>query len=165
MKPLKTNFKPDDPLASISADWLNTVGRLLNGASIVNGRVYQNEDGLMICPGPATADIDFAWNVTGDATSLSITPGDIELGPDTVIPWASISGAVVTISTAAWIWVNVNVTDGEESAEMLYGGSVTSLTSEEKKHICQKRIAYIETVDGVTTIRRYQCGNIFIPRL
>jgi hypothetical protein len=177
MIPLKTTYKPG-PLAQIPFADLNRAGRWLNGMSIVGGSVFHNEDGILIVPGlygdsagyPGEGGGgNFAWNVTGTALTLTVTPGDIELGPDTVIAWGDITSASTTVTattgdTTYWIWVNVDVEN--ETAEMLSGTSITALSSEEKKTICQKRIAKITLADDlVTGIARYQCGNIFIPRL
>jgi hypothetical protein len=54
MVPLKDDFKAGDPTAAITADWLNTVARLLNGARVIGGQVVLNSNGLTICP--ATLD-------------------------------------------------------------------------------------------------------------
>jgi hypothetical protein len=166
MKQLYDKFKVGDPLGRIPSEWLNTVALWLNGMNIVGGKILWNTKGITICPGTGAAGSDWAWNVKlGEGSSVNITPGDVELGPDLIIPWESITGATTVLSGVEWIWVNIDVSDGSESAEMLSGSSVTSLTTEEKKHICQKRIARILTADEITVIKRYQCGNIFIPRL
>jgi hypothetical protein len=146
--------------------YLNRNARWWNGLQLEGGTVIHNENGVRLVPGSSgSGSTDFAWNVTGTGLAISVTPGDIELGPDTVIAWGDIDGASTSVSGVSWIWVNIDVADGAESAEMLSGSSITSLTDDEKKHICQKRIAQILTVDGITVIKRHQCGNIFIPRL
>jgi len=122
-----------------------------------------------ILPSAGGGATDFVWNVTGVGLDITVTPGDIELGPDTVIAWGSITGSSTTVSATTgdntlWIWVNVDIS--AETAEMLSGTSITALTSDEKKYTYQKRIAKITFVDDtVTSIARYQCGNIAIPRL
>ena len=150
---------------------LNRASRWLNGMQLEGGQVIFNEDGIRLSPGSSgSGSTDFAWNVTGTGLAISITPGDIELGPDTVIAWGDITGSTGTITAASgdtvlWIWVNVDVEN--ETAELLSSAtSVTALDETEKKTILQKRIAKVSfTADAVTFIARYQCGNIFIPRL
>jgi hypothetical protein len=171
---LKDNFQKGRALSQISADWLNTVARWLNGMEMQNGVVDRYPDRMKltlfgITGGGGGESTDFAWNVIGTGLTLTVTPGDIELGPDTVIEWASITGASTTVSattgdTTLWIWVNVDVEN--ETAEMFSGTSITTLDSTERKTIYQKRIAKVTLVDdAVTAIARYQCGNIAIPRL
>lgn len=165
MIPIKDNWKL--PFSFIEL-WrnLNRMARWLNGMQIEGGQVIHNENGIRISP-PST---DFTWNVTGTGLEITITPGEIEMGPDTVISFASITGStgIITATTgdaSLFIWVNVDVAN--ETAEMLSSAtSITALTSEEKKTILQKKIAKVSfTADVVTLIARYQCGNIFIPRL
>lgn len=170
---LKDTFQPGDPTASVPADWYNTAGKWLNNLQLQNGTVDHYPDKIVLTlfgvTGGGGGSIDFAWNVIGAALSLTVTPGDIEMGPDTVIAWGDITNASTTVSVTAssatwWIWVNVDVAN--ETAEMFSGTSITALNSTEKKTILQKRIAKITLVDDVVTaIARYQCGNIFIPRL
>ena len=178
MIPLKTNYRQGDPVAKESAIEKNRRNRWLNGMSIVGGDVIHNEDGILIVPNlrgdsagyPGGGGVSgFAWNVSGTTLEFTVTPGDIELGPDTVIAWGDITSASTTVTattgdTVYWIWVNVDVEN--ETATMLSGTSITALDSTEKKTICQKRIAKVTLADDlVTSIARYQCGNIFIPRL
>jgi hypothetical protein len=171
MIPLKDNWRL--PFSFIEL-WrnLNRTARWLNGMQLDGGQVTHNENGIRLSPGSSgSGSTDFAWNATGTALDISITPGDIELGPDTVIAWGDITGAAATVSATTgdsylYIWVNVDVSDGAEAAEMLSGTSITALTSTEKKTKLQKKIAKVSfTADVVTFIARYQCGNIFIPRL
>jgi hypothetical protein len=142
--------------------------------SVVGGTLKQTDAGQTLVLrqnfGKAGSSVDFAWNVVEDAgLDVTVTPGDIELGPDTVIAWGSITNAATTVSITAssttwWIWVNIDMAN--ETAEMFDGASITALSSTEQKTILQKRIAKITlSSDVVTTIARYQCGNIFIPRL
>ena len=132
--------------------------------------MIHNDNGIRIVPAASgSGSTDFAWNATGTTLDITVTPGDIELGPDTVIAWVDITGYTGTVSATTgdsylYIWVNVDVAN--ETAEMLSGTSITALSSTEKKTILQKRIAKVSfTADVVTFIARYQCGNIFIPRL
>ena len=149
--------------------YLNRNARFLNGLKLHNGKVFLNDNGILLVPGEAFSSSVAAWNVTGTGLSFTVTPGDIELGPDTVIAWGDITSASTTVTattgdTVYWIWVNVDVEN--ETATMLSGTSITALDSTEKKTICQKRIAKVTLADDlVTSIARYQCGNIFIPRL
>ena len=169
MIPLKDNWKLPFSFTELWRN-LNRMARLLNGMQLEGGQVIFNENGIRLSPGSSgTGSTDFAWNATGTTLDISITPGDIELGPDTVIAWGSITGAAATVSATTgdsylYIWVNVDVSS--ETATMLSGTSITALDSTEKKTILQKKIAKVSfTADVVTFIARYQCGNIFIPRL
>jgi hypothetical protein len=140
------------------------------------GKTFQPFDegrGTTFIPeGGSGEAVTFSFNgkKTG-ALEFSIQPGAIELGPDTVIESGSITGYSITQTipegnTSWYVWVNVDVTDGAEAAEMFTGSSITALTSEEKKHIRQKRIIQVAIVDDViTTVKNLQCGNIDIPRL
>jgi hypothetical protein len=170
MIPLKDNWKL--PFSFIEL-WrnMNRMARWLNGMQLEGGQVIHNENGIRLSPGSSgSGSTDFAWNVTGTGLAISITPGDIELGPDTVIAWADITGYTGTITATTgddylYIWVNVDVDN--ETAELLSSPTaITALNSTEKKTILQKKIAKVSfTADAVTFIARYQCGNIFIPRL
>lgn len=169
MIPLKENWRL--PFSFIEL-WrnLNRAARWLNGMQCEGGTVIHNDNGIRIVPAASgSGSTDFCWNVTGTTLDITVTPGDIELGPDTVIAWADITGYTGTVSATTgdsylYIWVNVDVAN--ETAEMLSGTSITALSSTEKKTILQKRIAKVSfTADVVTFIARYQCGNIFIPRL
>jgi hypothetical protein len=171
MIPLKDNWKFPISFREMFRNW-NRAARWLNGMQLEGGQVIHNENGIRLSPGSSgSGSTDFCWNTTGTGLDITVTPGDIELGPDTVIPWASITGATGTVSATTgdsylYIWVNVDVSDGTEAAEMLSGTSITALTSTEKKTKLQKQIAKVSfTADVVTFIARYQCGNIFIPRL
>jgi hypothetical protein len=171
MIPLKDNWKFPLSFRELFRNW-NRAARWLNGMQCEGGQVIHNENGIRIVP-PAggSGSTDFAWNVTGTGLAISITPGDIELGPDTVIVWdtADFTGCLGTITATTgdsylYIWVNVDVEN--ETAEMLSGTSITALSGTEKKTIMQKKIAKVSfTADVVTFIARHQCGNIFIPRL
>ena len=177
MHKLKDNFTNKDLIAAISPEWLNTVARWLNGMWMVNGEVVRNRYGICLnqfagpIGGASAGGGIFNWKVSGTALGITITPGEVELGPDTVIPWDSITDHTTAITLSAgttewFIWVNVDVTDGAESATMLNGSSITSLTSDEKKHIRQKKIAVIYLTDDIVSeIDQCQCGNIDIPRL
>lgn len=50
MRRLKDDFRPKQWLASISADWLNTVARRLNNIQIENGDVLIDDRGVYIQP-------------------------------------------------------------------------------------------------------------------
>lgn len=114
--------------------------------------------------------INAAWYAkkTGDL-EITLIEGDIELGPDTTIAWASITNASTTVTPSTgqteWVvWVEVDLSD--ESAEMFNAASVEELTSEEKKTICQKVICKATITDDVIDeVKACQVGNIFIPRL
>jgi hypothetical protein len=111
------------------------------------------------------------------ALEFTIQPGAIELGPDTVIEWTAIkdSGGTNPISstqtipsgnTAWYVWANIDVSDGAESAKILTGASIAALNSTEKKTIRQKLLIQVAIVsDNITTVKNLQCGNIDIPRL
>jgi len=150
---------------------LNRSARWQNGMQLEGGQVIHNENGIRLVPGSSgSGSTDFAWNVTGTGLAIAITPGDIEMGPDTIIAWADITGYTGTITATTgdsylYIWVNVDVAN--ETAELLSSAtSITALNSTEKKTILQKKIAKVSFTDDVVTfIARYQCGNIFIPRL
>jgi hypothetical protein len=170
MIPLKDNWKLPLSFREMFRNW-NRAARWLNGMQCEGGQVIHNENGIRIVP-PAggSGSTDFAWNVTGTGLAISITPGDIEMGPDTVIAWGDITGATGTITattgdSSLYVWVNVDVEN--ETAEMFSSPtSITALDETEKKTILQKRIAKVSfTADTVTFIARHQCGNIFIPRL
>ena len=166
-------FHAGNPLCKLTFDWFNTVGRRLDNVVCVGGTVKIDSNSIIITPGSfATgSSTDFAWNVTGDALTLTVTPGEVELGPDVFIPWTSITGYTTSLSippgtTTFFVWVNVDVAEGAEAATMFSGTSITALDSTEKKHIRQKKIAKITLIDDlVTKIERFQCGNIDIPRL
>lgn len=168
MIPLKDNWKLPFSFMELWRN-MNRMARWLNGMQCEGGEVIHNENGIRIVP-PAggSGSTDFAWNVTGTTLTITVATGDIELGPDTIIAFADITGASNTVTattgdTVLWIWVNVDMLNA--AAEMLSGTSITALSSTEKKTILQKRIAKVTFVaDAVTTISRYQCGNIFIPR-
>lgn len=185
---LKDNFKPGQALSAMQADQQNTIARWLNNFELTNGTVEHLPDKMRLTlfgvTGGGGGSTDFAWNVTGTGLELTVTSGEIELGPDTVIPWASIDADIngtpytappsntITLTTGdvlAWIWAEVDV---ENETAILYVASgdnttaIDPLDSTEKKTILQKKIARIDLVDDVvTSIERYQCGNIFIPRL
>ena len=165
-------FQTGDPLAKIPADWFRTVSRRLDHIRLVNGTVDITSDSITLTPdttGGGTGGIDFNWNVQGIGLAITVTPGAIELGPDTVIEWGDMIGhtdtiTLVTGTTLWWVWVNIDVEN--EAATMYNGASISALDSTEKKTILQKRIAKITLAsDTVTKIERAQCGNIFIPRL
>ena len=169
MIPLKNNWTMPFSFRELWR-YLNRNANWLNGMQLEGGQVIHNENGIRLVPGSSgSGSTDFAWNATGTTLDITVTPGDIELGPDTVIAWADITGYTGTVSATTgdsylYIWVNVDMAN--ETAEMLSGTSITALSSTEKKTILQKRIAKVSfTADVVTFIARYQCGNIFIPRL
>lgn len=170
MIPLKDNWKLPFSFMELWRN-LNRAARWLNGMQLEGGQVIHNDNGIRLVPGSSgSGSTDFAWNVTGTGLAISITPGDIEMGPDTVIAWADITGYTGTITATTgdsylYIWVNVDVAN--ETAELLSSAtSITALNSTEKKTILQKKIAKVSfTADVVTFIARHQCGNIFIPRL
>ena len=154
MIPLKDNWRL--PFSFIEL-WrnLNRTARWLNGMQLIGGQVIHNENGIRLCPGSSgSGSTDFAWNATGTTLDITITPGDIEIWPDSVIEWADITGYTSTVSATTgdsvlWVWVNVDVEN--RTAEMLSGTSITALNSTEKKTTQQKRIAKVSfTADAVT---------------
>lgn len=142
-----------------------------------DGTAYEVKRPAVVAP-----PIDFPWNIqkTGDL-KIKITPGDIEMGPDTVIVFGTVvspghpelifsgcaeSADITAGSTEWWVWVNVFMEPVNEGATMYSAASITALTADEKKKVLQKRIAKITIAsDKITDIKRYQWGNIFIPRL
>jgi hypothetical protein len=113
----------------------------------------------------------FAWKCKrATQDTVTVTSGDIELGPDTVIEWGDITNAATTVTVTAgnatwWIWVNVDISVDQPTAEMYDGATITALSSAEKLTTYQKRIAKITSVDNIITeVKCLQCGNITIPR-
>jgi hypothetical protein len=121
--------------------------------------------------------LEAAWYCTFSDMTITIKPGDIELGPDTVIEWGDITNASETVTAAdespTWfVWVNVDISVTPPTAEMFDGATITALTTEQKLKIYQKRICKVTitndvedpTNDVINGITVYQCGNITIPR-
>ena len=178
---LKDNFKPDEPLAAIEADWLNTVARWLNTINVNGGPRFATpfQLDLWLASGVAggTTVGASAWYSTYSGMNITIKPGDIELGPDTVIEWGDITNASETVTAAdespTWfVWVNVDISTDPPTAEMYDGETVTALSDEQKLTTYQKRICKVTitndeedpTNDVINGIAVYQCGNITIPR-
>ena len=121
--------------------------------------------------GVAADLVVFAWKCAkATANTVTVTPGDIELGPDTIIAWDDITSTATTVTVTAgnntwWIWVNVDISADPPEAEMLDGATITALSSPQKLTTYQKRIAKITSVANVITeVQCLQCGNIPIPR-
>ena len=119
------------------------------------------------------SSVVFAWQcVKATANTVTVTPGDIELGPDTVLEWTDeeFTGETTTVTVTAgnatwWIWVNVDISVTPPTAVMYNGATITALSSAEKLTTFQKRIAKITSVDNIITeVKALQCGNITIPR-
>ena len=118
-----------------------------------------------------------AWQSSYSGMTITIKPGDIELGPDTVIEWGDITNASETVTAAdespTWfVWVNVDISTNPPTAEMYDGETITPLTTEQKLTIYQKRICSVTitndpedpTNDVINGIKVCQTGNITIPR-
>ena len=130
-------------------------------------------DESKIGKGVAADLVVFAWKCAkATANTVTVTPGDIELGPDTVLAWtdAGFTGETTTVTVTAgnntwWIWVNVDISVTPPTAVMHNGATITALSSAQKLTIYQKRIAKITSVDNIITeVKCLQCGNITIPR-
>ena len=115
----------------------------------------------------------FAWKCKrATQNTVTVTAGDIELGPDTVLAWtdAGFTGETTTVTVTAgnntwWIWVNVDISVTPPTAVMYNGATITALSSAQKLTIYQKRIAKITSVANIITeVKCLQCGNITIPR-
>ena len=178
---LKDNFKPDDPIAAIEADWLNTVARWLNTLNVNGGPRFATPFDLRLYlasgEGGSDGSSNAAWYCTYSGMTITIKPGDIELGPDTVIEWGDITNASETVTAAdespTWfVWVNVDISTDPPTAEMYDGETITALSDEQKLTTYQKRICKVTitndeedpTNDFINGIAVYQCGNITIPR-
>lgn len=178
---LKDDFRPGQPLASITADWLNTAAKWLNTLSVNFGYRIADPERLTLYDINAETDVtaatEFSWRSYKDGvTTVKVVPGDIELGPDTVVAWtdivddsteATLSGTLsVAVSGSAWyVWVNVDVSASPPTARLYNGASITALTSEEKETIYQKRICAVTITAGeISEVKCLQCGNISIPR-
>lgn len=149
--------------------------------SVVGGMLSQVEGGRCLTvthkKGRGGSINPPAWYSTYSDMTITITPGDIELGPDTVIEWGDITNASTTVTAAdespTWfIWVNVDISTDPPTAEMLNGETITALTSEQKLKIYQKRICSVTITndeetpanDVINGIKVCQVGNITIPR-
>ena len=174
---LKDNYKSNDPVASIDADWLNTVARWLNTINVNGGPRFATPFDLRLYlasgEGGSSCGSLFAWKCAkATANTVTVTPGDIELGPDTVLAWTDegFTGEKTTVTVTAgnptwWIWVNVDISVTPPTAVMYDGATITALSSAEKLTTFQKRIAKITSVDNIITeVKCLQCGNITIPR-
>ena len=136
----------------------------------------------------AVAD-NTAWKSSFSDMTITITEGDIEIGPDDVIAWGSIidhdTGLAVAssplVKTAAdgsptwFVWVNVNLKVTPRTAELFNGATITALTDSpdggEKYYMRQKRICKATitndlsdpTKDVINKLQGCQCGNVDIP--
>jgi hypothetical protein len=175
MPRLKDNFQSGQPVASLPAEWLNQVARWFNNLTCTNGKVTHNWGNLIITPfgnfGTAASAVVAPWySSKAGALTIAIQAGDIELGPDTVIAWASITDAatsvVIPVSQATWaVWVEIDVSASPPVATMKDAATVTALTSTQKLTILQKRIATATiTADDIDAVTPCQIGNIFLPR-
>ena len=100
--------------------------------------------------------------------------GDIHLGPDTPIEWGDITNASTTITLTAgatvwYVWLVIDVSDGDESAEWMEGASITALSGDDLKTKMNWPLVKI-TADGetpavITGVKNLQCGDVHIPRL
>lgn len=130
-----------------------------------------------------------AWQSTYSDMTVTITPGDIEIGSDDVIEWGDIidhdTGVAIadsplqktaTDGSPTWhVWVNVNLKVTPRTAELFNGATITALTSSpdggEKYYLRQKRICSVTitndladpTKDVINGIKICQSGNVDIP--
>lgn len=79
-----TKYKERAFLASLKADWLNTVAGWLNGMRIIGGEVIHNPDGIVINPFISSGAIldysrfCFGYKIKGDV--VTITAGEVQWG-------------------------------------------------------------------------------------
>jgi hypothetical protein len=164
---LKDNFISGDPISSIPADWLNTVARWLNSLTIAGGARLSNPYNLTLY---IDVPLTVAWHSRFKNNEITIAEGDIELGPDTIVKWADITGAATTVTAeddvTTWVvWVNVDISVDPPTAEMYNAETVTALTDEQKMTTYQKLIcSSVLENNKITSLKICQSGNITIPR-
>jgi hypothetical protein len=164
------------PIAAIPLRWFRTVTAWLNGMQIVGGRIERTPDGIVIYPNTdgdipgASVEFSFRTVSNGDNTATMVT-GDVRLGPDTLIAWASFTGASTTITaddgaTAWYVWLIVDVAN--ETVTWNEGDSVTALTGSDLN--TKINVPLVElTCDGetpcvITAVKHLHLGDVLIPR-
>ena len=133
--------------------------------------------------GGDSALFSFKSTSNGDMTATMLE-GGITLGPFTRIEWASITDNSTTITVADetatwWVFLAIDVRDGEEAASWHEGADMASywsgLTDEEKKYTTLVPLVYITASDkavspdpaswSIDEVKNLQCGDVYIPRL
>lgn len=172
-----TKFKEKAFLACLKADWLNTAANWLNGMKLIGGEVIHTPDGIILNPfmlsHGSVSDYSFRVESNGDNTA-TMTPGDVRLGPNTLVTWAAFTTPSTTLTltdgAAEWYaWLIVDVREDAEAVEWGQGGSLPSLSSEDLKTKMLVPLVKI-TADGatpavITGVKNLQCGDVLIPRL
>ena len=169
-------FRNGMPPAGVPLRWFATATAFLNGMSFEDGTVELTPDGIRLrYHGPTSFDADdsgvYAFRARRNAERDGVTmePGDVWLGPMTVIHWADISGYDTTpdvSSGAPCVWLEVDV--ATTAAVMVVGtraGMEDALDETEQLTKCV--VPLVETVwaDGVISkVRNLQCGDVKIFR-
>ena len=169
---LKDNYKKDDPVCLISADWLNTVARWLNSLTVDNNMRTADPYKLTLYGGGVsvvTADILFSFLTAsnGDNTA-TMEPGDVRFGPDTLVAWASFTGESTTVTVTAgnntwYVWLIIDVEN--EEVEWKQGASITALSGADLDTKINWPLVKITLVDDViTTIKHLHLGDVVVSR-
>lgn len=177
MQRLKDNFRKGELMASVPAGWFNQVARWLNGMRMYHGEVIRNPDGIVVNPflvssltGGILTCFSFQAQQAGP-TGIELEPGDIWLGPLTVIHWADIIDSTTTPAVSATdtcVWLEIDVTADSEAAVMAVGSRSdmeAALTSTEQ--LTKMVVTLVETTwsDGeITKVKNLHCGDVLIPR-
>lgn len=131
--------------------------------------------GRTFIPETSVDETEFSFKTVSNLdNTATMTEGDIWLGPDTQIAWASITNASTTVTVGGgestwYVWLVVDVSEDAETAEWFEGNALPELTSEEKKTKVVVPLVKI-TADGatpsaITGVKHLQCGDVLIPRL
>lgn len=143
------------PLDDGANETLEIAGETLTGPDVHNAdRVYSFE----------------SW-ANGDLDGIVMEPGDVWLGPLTVIHWASFTGATTTppvSSTDTCVWLEVSVVAGSEAVVFQYGSraameAALDATEQQTKLV----VPLVETFwsgTEITKVKNLQCGDVVIAR-
>jgi hypothetical protein len=185
---LKDTFRPGQPVASIPADWLNTVARWLNTINVNGGPRFTTpyELKLYLANGESggTADAQpFSFRAYAtSATAIHMDAGDITIGPCSFIDWDDIDGATTTPDVDdsgaehTRVWLEVKVDSNPETTGSLGAGYAWlklgsesdmrgALDSTEILTTCVVPLVAVTWSGGaITEVRNLHCGDVLIAR-
>lgn len=168
--PPKNNFRKEQPLRSISADWLNTVANFIRFLDVYGGHVErpgQNGKGATIVfdafelPG-AGGGLDFSFRFKPTSSSAGdLTAGTLYLAGATL----AISGLPSSISSLSdgdthYYYIAVDLTASTATWTTNTTGFVDGTYQVENVPI----VEIATNANGITSVIQRQLGDIHIPR-
>lgn len=143
------------PLDDGANETLEIAGETLTGPDVHNAdRVYSFE----------------SW-ANEDLDGIVMEPGDVWLGPSTVIHWASFTGKTTTppvSSTDTCVWLEVSVVARREAVVFQYGSrSAMKLALDATEQQTKLVVPLVETFwsgTKITKVKNLQCGDVVIAR-